>query len=150
MTPVRLEPAAPPSRVKHFTTEPLHSHRCHLKIFLIYSSSGPFILRTEPSLLSVEGIMKNILNLVLWPTWLLTVANCMHIDCHQIVNGLPCAAKHLWISNDGNASYMSIPITQFRQMGHSSPQTNQSLFDFTVCLAQESICRNCDVASMYK
>ena len=27
MTPVRLEPAAPRSRVKHSTTEPLRSHR---------------------------------------------------------------------------------------------------------------------------
>ena len=26
MTPVRLEPVAPRSRVKHSTTEPLHSH----------------------------------------------------------------------------------------------------------------------------
>ena len=43
MTPVRLEPAAPRSRVKNSTTEPLHSHLfcvcvgtflCHLMIYI--------------------------------------------------------------------------------------------------------------------
>ena len=32
MTPVRLEPAAPRSRVKHSTTEPLRSHTIHATI----------------------------------------------------------------------------------------------------------------------
>ena len=29
MTPMMFEPTAPPSRVKHSTTEPLPSHACH-------------------------------------------------------------------------------------------------------------------------
>ena len=33
MTPVRLEPAAPRSRVKHSTTEPLRSHCVSERIF---------------------------------------------------------------------------------------------------------------------
>ena len=36
MTPVRLEPAALRSRVKHSTTEPLHSHFVVLKIMKIH------------------------------------------------------------------------------------------------------------------
>ena len=34
MTPVRLEPAAPRSRVKHSTTEPLHSRETDFSLVL--------------------------------------------------------------------------------------------------------------------
>ena len=41
MAPVRLEPAALPSQVKHFTIEPLHSHGPAHKnlVFITYESS---------------------------------------------------------------------------------------------------------------
>ena len=54
MTPVRLEPAAPRSRVKHSTTEPLRSHSL---IFVSqgYLKSTTFHTRTSRSGLSTLG-----------------------------------------------------------------------------------------------
>ena len=42
MTPVRLEPAAPLSRVKHSTTEPLHVLQCVEFKVQSYFALGPF------------------------------------------------------------------------------------------------------------
>ena len=54
MTPVRLEPAALRSRVKHSTTEPLHSlnynHEISIKLLFMYNSLNvSFGCSKEPS-----------------------------------------------------------------------------------------------------
>ena len=62
MKPVKLQPTAPRSQVKHSTNEPLHSlFICRLKIFSYHNSHGPFILWNEiNSAILVEGIVWNI------------------------------------------------------------------------------------------
>ena len=49
MTPVRLEPAAPRSRVKHSTTEPLRSltPRYNMDLDITQSCCGSFIFKVE-------------------------------------------------------------------------------------------------------
>ena len=57
MTRVRLEPAAPRSRVKHSTTEPLRSHS-HIKKFLALSLSDVvFIMLINVKMPTIFGIL---------------------------------------------------------------------------------------------
>ena len=50
MTLVRLEPAAPRSRVKLCTTEPLRSH---LSVSMVYSNADFFIMFADPQIAEV-------------------------------------------------------------------------------------------------
>ena len=54
VTPVRLEPGAPQSQVKHSTTEPLHSHPLilctHMKKFIYIIIHRGWSLKVGPDL----------------------------------------------------------------------------------------------------
>ena len=54
MTPVRLEPVAPPSSVKHSTTEQLRSHSTSFEPFLF----PPESLVIHVSMLNVESLFS--------------------------------------------------------------------------------------------
>ena len=72
MTPVRLEPAAPQSRVKHSTTEPLHSLICKW-----WCNRNTYILTDNPIFLYVGHLGWGF-------TSLSTVfsVEAGHIECH--------------------------------------------------------------------
>ena len=64
VTPVRLEPAAPRSRVKHCTIEPLHSLSCRTYVkhasLLIIDQKFPVLNSTCSLHVGYTGIMKDI------------------------------------------------------------------------------------------
>ena len=59
MTPVRLEPGAPRSRVKYSATEPLRSLMANIEFrlgsFAIFSGSGPILLGDPIFFVNFQG-----------------------------------------------------------------------------------------------
>ena len=80
MTPVRLEPAALQSRVKHSTIEPLGSNKCFIVIKLFYHFTGLHYLTIgQRANISGQAVAMFVAKKDIQTNELIVVSNCSYL-----------------------------------------------------------------------